>query len=94
MRSDVKVIPLKRLYKGKIADIRSYELEELIKKKKSLCFTFRGKKMTITPDRFSEGVWGTTLIPSKIKKGQKYQLVSFDWKADKEMPLFEVSLSI
>lgn len=74
----------KRLYKGVIFDVKSYKLEKAIRLHVPIrgYIADTGRWITILPEKFSEGAYGTRLWKSKHKGGQDYYLVSFSVRSD------------
>ncbi|MCK9369504.1 hypothetical protein M0R04_06195 [Candidatus Dojkabacteria bacterium] len=73
-----------KLWKGKIVSVKSYQLEEALKKRQNLEIHHFGEVMTIPWNEIMEkGVVSVKHIQSKINRNQFYDLVDFIWKPDK-----------
>ena len=77
-----------RLYYG-VADIRDYLLEKSRKMNQTIIFERMdtGERMTITPDRFDEGIVNPKVFTSDRKSKQTYRIVSFKWETDKNVSI-------
>jgi len=80
------IIQRQKLYMGRYADVRSYELEAL-KKDEPLIIQVGTAKMTLTNEQAKKrGLkLNTTPIISKVNPNQVYTLTSYLFTPDKEL---------
>lgn len=76
----------KRLYNGFLIDVKSYELEKAQRLNIPIKVYIKdsGRWVTILPEKFSNGEYGSKLWKSKYKNGKPYYLVSFSVRTDAE----------
>ena len=84
------IIHFHKLFMGRFAEARSYQLKECLKKKQDLIFIRTTDddepiaKMTIPYKKIKYSiVQESELFKSKINPEQKYRIISFKWNPDK-----------
>jgi len=76
-------IKLTKLYKGNIADLKDFQVEEAIKKNKNYLVEYAGETMTLSPEDLKKKVIATSaLMQNKYVGGKDYKLLSYKWNPD------------
>lgn len=76
-------IKLTKLYKGNIADLKDFQVEEAIKKNENYLVEYAGETMTLSPEDLKKKVIATShLFESKYAEGRDYKLLSYKWNPD------------
>jgi len=68
-------------------DVRSYEADEAIKRKKPIRVVVRDRYMDLSIKQLKKPVAKSAPIHSKIYKDQYYKLYSYEWKDTKPIKL-------
>jgi len=77
---------IKVLYKGKIADVRDYEVRKCLDKKENMIIKFKDEVMTLTSLELQTKLLRTSKYKFKSKVGGKdYFLYSYLWNPDNTM---------
>lgn len=80
---------IEKLYLGKYADIRDYEVKEALKKEETIIVYYGKGKMVLNPQKLRKNrlLLNKTPIKSKVNVGQTYYLYSYLWEPIKELEL-------